>query len=138
MGRKPESIATLEERRSDLAKQIGRLGDLRRGSLVERYIPCGKPGCHCTQPGSRGHGPCYSLTCKVEGRTKTEYIPKQQVAQVREQLENRRRFAEICKQFLEVNEQLCRLRLEVGQESVAKKNFAKRSRKRSDARLSGS
>jgi len=137
MRRKPESIGTLEERRSDLAGQIGLLGDLRRGSLVERYIPCGKPGCHCTQPGSRGHGPCYSLTCKVEGRTKTEYIPKQQVALVREQLDNRRRFAEISKQFLEVNEQLCRLRLEAGQESVAKKNSAKSFRRRSGVRSGG-
>ncbi len=47
------ALADLERRRNELVEQMASLGDMRRGSLTERYIPCGKPGCRCTKPGNR-------------------------------------------------------------------------------------
>lgn len=130
-------LRALERERARILEEIRGVGDMRRGCLIERYLPCGKPGCHCGKPDSKGHGPKYSLTFKVKGRTKTEYIAPEEVGQVREQVQAHVRFLELCKRLVEVNEQLCRLRLEAGQESVAKKNSAKSFRRRSGVRSGG-
>ena len=130
------SIEKLQSRMEKIVSELGALGPMRRGSLVERYLPCGRPGCHCGRPDSRGHGPKYSLTYKVKGRTKTEYVSPEQVPSVREQLQNHARFLELSKQLVETSEQIGRLRLE-REEVGSKKNSAKRSGKRSVKRSSG-
>ncbi len=101
----------LEQKRSEVLEKFLALGDLRRGTLTKRYLACGKGGCHCTQPNSKGHGPKYSLTYKVKAKTKTEYIASEDTGQVNEQLSEHRRFVELCQEFIEVSEEICRLRL---------------------------
>jgi len=106
------TLKQLETRRDTLLDDLHHIGDMRRGTLLERYLPCGKKGCHCTRPGSKGHGPKYSLTYKVNGKTKTEYIPADQVEQVQEQLANHKRFVSLCQELVEISEKICRLRRE--------------------------
>lgn len=132
------ALADLERRRDELLEQMASLGDMRRGSLTERYIPCGKPGCCCTKPGSRGHGPQYSYTRKVKGKTATEYIPAERMEQVREQIENRKEFGDLCQEFLEVNEAICDLRMEEVVRTDSKKNSSRRSKRRSAKKSSES
>ena len=127
------SRGKLEREREKLLEEMGSLGPMRRGSLVERYLPCGKPGCHCQRPGSRGHGPKYSLTYKVKGRTKTEYVLVERAPQVRQQLKNHARFLELSKRLVEVGEQMSQLDLE-GETTVSKKNSARRSKRKSRKR----
>jgi hypothetical protein len=102
-------LKRLEFKRAEIFKQIQALGDMRRGTLTERYLACGKAGCHCTQAGSQGHGPKYSLTWKEEGTTHTEYIPSKDVLQVKAQLQNHLRFRQLSKELVAVNEEICRL-----------------------------
>jgi len=126
------TLEALEKRRERLLEEIKSLGDMRRGTLVERYIPCGKKNCHCKKPGSKGHGPAYSFTHKVKGKTQTKYFNPKQAELVREQIENRKRFSTLSNKFLEVNEEICHLRLETWQpeESDAKKNFTRKSKRK--------
>ena len=61
------STPALLRRRQMLVKQLARLEPLiLRGSLIERYKPCGKPGCKCAR--GRGHGPKYYLSVSHYGR----------------------------------------------------------------------
>ena len=53
----PLEEPALAARRKELLAQIAQLGDLRPGSLVERYKVCGRTSCWRAQPGIRGHGP---------------------------------------------------------------------------------
>jgi hypothetical protein len=69
------SLQQLENKRLPLIRELAGLGDMRPGSLVGRFRKCGKPGCHCAQPASEGHGPSWSLTRSVEGKTVTKVIP---------------------------------------------------------------
>jgi len=126
-----------EQKRRALLVALCSLGDMRRGTLTERYLPCGKSGCHCTKAGSPGHGPKYSLTYKVQGTTQTEYIRTDEVQQVREQLANHKRFEQLCGELVEVNEVLCRLRQNEAVEQSSKKNSGQRSRRKSLPRSSG-
>ena len=68
----PESLATLEQQRTAIVSEILPRGDFRRGSITAISGRCGKPHCHCHQPGRPAHGPHYRLTKKVNGKTVSE------------------------------------------------------------------
>jgi len=107
----PESLAALELRRNTVLAQILELGDFRSGSITPIIGRCGKPTCHCHQPGQPSHGPNFRLTKKQNGKTVTETFatPTAQRKAQRE-VEAFHRFRELSRLLLEVNEQICRLR----------------------------
>ena len=43
------SLEHLEKKRDEIRKEVAGVGDMRPGSLVERYRRCGKPGCQCAK-----------------------------------------------------------------------------------------
>ncbi len=101
-------VDELEKRRRQLREQLARIGDMRPGSLVGRYRKCGKPGCHCARSSERGHGPSWSLTRRVEGKTVTKVIPPgPAVGRTRAQIDECRRFRRLARELIEVSEQLC-------------------------------
>ena len=63
-----DAVQKLRQRRDQLRAQLAQVGDMRPGSLVERYRRCGKPNCYCAQEGEAGHGPSFSLTHAVDGK----------------------------------------------------------------------
>src|SRR4029077_18047919 len=71
----PDSLSDLEQRREVIAQRIAEHGDLRPGSITGTSGRCGKPECHCHQPGQPGHGPNFRLTYKVDGKTISEALP---------------------------------------------------------------
>lgn len=76
----------------ELAIQLGQPHPMRRGSLTERYVKCSKAGCRCAERPDARHGPYYSLTRGVGGRTHSRWVPAAQAEVVRRQLEAGRRF----------------------------------------------
>src|SRR3989441_9027649 len=70
-----ETSEQLEKRRSELKERLVELGDMRPGSLVERYRRCGKPARHCAARNATGHGPSWALTRGVGGKTGPKIIP---------------------------------------------------------------
>lgn len=60
-----------QERYAALQRAVADLGFIRRGSLVRRFMPCGKPGCCCQASPPVLHGPYYQWTRKVRGKTVT-------------------------------------------------------------------
>ncbi len=105
--RKPSSFA-LRRRRQQLLRQLPPLDRLLRGSLIERYKPCGKPGCKCAH--GPGHGPKYYLSVSYPGRRpQMEYVPQDFQRQVTESLAHYHRLREIVGKICEINRQLlCR------------------------------
>lgn len=95
-----------------LLSTITSLSDVRPGSLVERYRRCGKPYCHCVKPGAKGHGPSYSVTRSVKGKTVTKIIPKNAVETTTKQLQEYQRFREAVSELVETNERICDVQLE--------------------------
>ena len=59
---------------------------MRRGSLSERTIKCSKPGCACAQDPSARHGPYFSLTRAVKGKTHSRFLTPEQAAIARQQI----------------------------------------------------
>jgi hypothetical protein len=107
----PQSLDALESQRADLLRQIAQLGDLRSGSITSITARCGKPNCHCHQPNHPGHGPNFRLTYKVQGKTVSESFPRPTARrQAERQIAEFRKFQQLSRAFLEVNEKICRQR----------------------------
>ncbi len=101
------SLVELHEQRAELLGQIGAVEDFRPGSLVGRYRKCGKPTCHCAQEGDRGHGPSWSLTRAVKGKTVTKIVGPDAVEATREQIGRYHELQRLVHQFTEVNVKIC-------------------------------
>jgi hypothetical protein len=107
----PQPLSELEQQRSSLAAQLAQLGDLRPGSVTGIVRRCGKPTCHCAQPDDPGHGPTLRLTYKVQGKTISEALPTPaSVRKAEREIAEFRKFQELSRSFLDVNENICRLR----------------------------
>jgi len=105
------SLEGLENQRADLARQIALLGDFRSGSITSITARCGKPNCHCHQPHHPGHGPNFRLTYKRQGKTVSETFPSPAVRhQTERQIAEFRKFQQLSRAFVEVNEKICRQR----------------------------
>jgi len=103
------SAPALRRHRETLVRQLPPLTAVLRGSLIERYKPCGKPGCHCAA--GPGHGPKYYLSISYpSGPPHVEYVPQASYAQITEFLANYHRAREIVEQICEINRELLRRR----------------------------
>ncbi|MFC1707836.1 DUF6788 family protein [Planctomycetota bacterium] len=101
--------AYLRRRRRHLLRRLPPLGAILRGSLIERYQRCGKPGCKCAQ--GQGHGPKYYLSVSMPGsRPQLDYVPLAYHEQVEEYLSNFRRAREVMEEICRINSELLRRR----------------------------
>lgn len=108
---KNSDLETLEVRKVKILKQLESLEDFRFGSIVESYRKCGKKRCVCADKNHQGHGPQYLLTVKKNGKTVTQTLRLgPELESARQQIENSRHFDEWYREFVELNEQICRLR----------------------------
>jgi hypothetical protein len=104
-----QSPTVLRKRRTALARQLPPLQAILRGSLIERYKRCGKPGCKCAD--GPGHGPKYYLSVSHPGlRPQMDYVPQESYEQTAELLANYHRAREILEEICEINRELLRRR----------------------------
>lgn len=101
------SDLALRSRRQGLAKLLPPAEEILRGSLVERYVTCGRPHCKCAR-GER-HGPIWYLTVTLgPGRTTGGIIAAEKLEQVRRWIENYRTFKEKLEKISQINRELLR------------------------------
>ncbi len=74
-----------------IAAQLGSAGFALPGTILERRIRCGKPGCRCAADPPQLHGPYYQWTRKVQGVTETRLLSGAQLARYASWFENARR-----------------------------------------------
>ena len=115
-----------------LASQVADAKPMRRGSLSERTIKCGKSGCACAQNPKARHGPYHSLTHAVGGKTQSRFVTAEQAVVVQRQIDAGRQFRghvdalwEACEQW--ADSQLADVSASSGE---AKKGGSKRISKR--------
>ena len=109
MDRRPPSLQTRIER---LKQEIVRLGDLRPGKLSQQYNVCGKADCRCKADPPQKHGPYYQLSFTRNGKSSTQFVRKEDLAVVRQQLKNYRRLRELIDRWITLGMELSRLKLQ--------------------------
>ena len=96
------STASLQHRREALMEELGRLVCVRRGSVIEQFVPAK------AADGRRyRRGPYPVYTFKEHGRTVSKRLPDpQQVDLYRQQIRDGRRFQEVVAELMRVGEAL--------------------------------
>jgi hypothetical protein len=130
-----ESLTDLEQQRAAILRQISELEDFRAGSITGTGGRCGNPDCHCHRPDDPGHSPHPRLTYKVNGKSVTESFatPAAQRKAERE-IETFRRYRQLERSFVAINEEICRARPVEDTLTPQKKKRPKRSTRRSRAK----
>lgn len=82
--------------------QIRDVGFICEGSLVERWMPCGKPNCRCSDPNQR-HGPYYQLSWKQAGKTMSRRLSPEHARLYQEWITNRRQLEALVKQMRDIS-----------------------------------
>ncbi|MBI4745668.1 MAG: hypothetical protein HY786_03770 [Deltaproteobacteria bacterium] len=106
-----KGLESLERKREALYRRISGLGDMRRGMISLNYRKCGKKNCVCAQKGHPGHGPQYlwNTTIKRKSYAKNLKIGPELEKYMKE-IANHQEFIKLCREVVEINEQICELR----------------------------
>ena len=108
-----KKIKQLQGRITRIKKKLSELGDLRPGTLSRQYNVCGNPTCRCKDPTNpKKHGPYYQLSYTHRGRSRTEFVRKQFVAQVQREINNYAIFRELTRKWVDLSLEIARLRRE--------------------------
>ena len=121
-----------------LASQLAPPRPMRRGSLSERYVKCSKPGCACAGDPKARHGPYFSLTRGVAGRTESRFLSAAQAELVRRQVEAGQHFRRQLEVFWQACEQWADAQLEgpAAASEAAQKRGSKQRWKRKSSKKS--
>ena len=87
------------------------LGEITPGSLSKQYNICGNPRCRCKDPENpKKHGPYYNLSYSWSGKGRTEFVRKERLAQVREQIKNYKTMKQLIKKWVDASLEIAELR----------------------------
>ena len=95
--------STDDDRYEALKRSVAELGHIRRGSLVRRFMPCGKTGCCCQATPPQLHGPYYQWTRKIHGKTVTVRLAAEEARLLEAWITNGRRLGRIVAQMQRVS-----------------------------------
>jgi uncharacterized protein DUF6788 len=105
--------AVLRDRRCALLAGLPPLTRLLRGSLVESYKRCGRPGCHCAD--GPGHGPKHYLSVSTTGeRPRMTYVRQEERPEAAEFLGNFRAVRAALNEICAINAELLRRHEDLG------------------------
>lgn len=80
-----------ELRRAEIAAEMAKLGFCLPGTLTVRRTRCSSAGCRCRAEPPSLHGPYYSWTRKIAGKTVTRTLSAEQAERYRPWFEDARR-----------------------------------------------
>jgi len=123
----PQSSRKVLETR--IRARIRQLGDGEisiGGSLTVSTRRCGRKNCQCAHDESKRH-PAASLTYKVDGKTKSVYVPVDMIEEVRSWIRQRQKIKRLLKQIDELAEQIIRSHVPATRAATRNRAAAKKS-----------
>ncbi len=84
-----------QDRAARIAAELAGLGLALPGTLIQRSVRCGWPGCRCHADPPQLHGPYWQWTRKRAGKTVSRLVPDDQVADYQHWIDNHRRLREL-------------------------------------------
>lgn len=111
------------------ADQIAEAKPMRRGSVSERYVKCNRAGCPCADRAEARHGPYFSVSRVVKGKTQSRWLDADQATLVRAQVEEGQRFRRHVEAYWQACEQWADAQLdapEAASQEAAKKGGSKK------------
>lgn len=97
-------LSECQKRHRELAMQLKDIGFVWPGSLVSRYLKCGKPNCACHKDPASRHGPYLYWSSKVGGKTVSKSVTGTDAKVVQQWIANRIELESIIEQMKEVSQ----------------------------------
>jgi hypothetical protein len=91
--------ARIEQQRTRLLAQLADIGHPLPGSLTIRHTRCSSAGCRCRQDPPLLHGPYYSWTRKIDGKTHTRLLTAEQAERYTPWFEDARKLRALINQL---------------------------------------
>lgn len=104
-------LQTLNRKRDRILRELPPLSEMVRGSLIERYLRCGKASCHCADRKDKGHRAFYLTVSFAAGHTEQVTVPVSLVPVVRRWVKNYDRWWKAVEDVSSINRELLRRRL---------------------------
>ena len=93
---------TVERRIERIKAELAAIGDMRPGSLTKQY----------KDPESQS-GPYYQLSYTLDRQSRTEYIRRESVADIRRRVSNYKRFKKLCAEWIALGIEHSRLAIKL-------------------------
>ncbi|MDZ4343464.1 MAG: DUF6788 family protein [Candidatus Binatia bacterium] len=93
---------TIERRIERIKAELAAIGDMRPGSLTKQY----------KDPESQS-GPYYQLSYTLDRQSRTEYIRRESVADIRRRVSNYKRFKKLCAEWIALGIEHSRLAIKL-------------------------
>ena len=119
--------AQIRQQRRQIARRLGAGGEILKGSLIERFTVCGRPGCRCLE--GEKHGPYLYVSVFDGKQSRQVYVPRSMHAQVRRWVNNAQRLAEVVSTLSALSLELIRRR-QAPVADTSRNRHATRSEKR--------
>ncbi len=113
------SIGVLETRRNAKLKKLAAIGPILQGSIATVGVKCGNPDCRCAR-GEKHRSNI--LTKKVNGKTKSVYVPAGMLEEAKKWTQEYRKVKELMKEISNYNELI--LKKYVKTQRAKKRNLA--------------
>lgn len=114
-----------------LVTELAQPRPMRRGSVSQRSIKCGKAICACHKDPKARHGPYYSLTQAVAGKTRSRFLTVEQASVAQQQIAAGRKFREQLDTYWEACEEWADIQMELPPAASSVEVQKKGSRRRS-------
>ncbi len=92
-------LQALQNRLRELAAKLANTGFVSSGTLVSRYVACGKHSCRCHADPPQLHGPYWDWSRSIGGRTVSRRLSEPQARLYQEWIGNRRAALEILREM---------------------------------------
>jgi hypothetical protein len=90
---RPKSREQAEQAR--IAAQLCEVGYCLPGSIVERHMRCGRPGCACHADPPVLHGPYHQWSRKIDGKTVSRWLSDEQLERYEDWFANAKRVRDL-------------------------------------------
>lgn len=108
----PIQQQSLEGRIEKIKQQIVSLGpEILPGVLTQQYNVCGKAACRCKADPPQRHGPYYQLSFTRAGKSSTQFVRKEDLDSVRQQVRDYKRLRKLLDRWIALGMELSRSRL---------------------------
>ena len=107
-----QQLAHLQQEFVRTAQALAQTGWVSQGSVVQRFMPCGRARCRCKADPPQLHGPYWQWTRVLHGKTVTRRLSERQARLYREWIANRRRLLTLIGELEELSSRAAEILLQ--------------------------
>jgi hypothetical protein len=104
------TLEQIDRRIAEIKRALTQLGPLRPGSISRQYNICGTPGCRCKADPPEKHGPYHQLNFTWRGRSHTEFVRAQDLAEAAAELDSYQQLRSLNEEWIALGIERARLR----------------------------